>query len=207
VARADAQAADLAALLDGPAPPDLDAVWISGQPAREEEAAALITGWIYRLAQVGAWDVLDAYNPDSSGWDAEVMLGWLRTAAAAYAARIEQHTTDRLTEAAAAAAAEEQEWPVAAAAVVAGLGAAAALNAVTAAAEVLSFGGMDAARASGLTSKTWHTGGPNPRITHRAQNGETVGIDDVFTNGLRYPGDSAGDADETAGCHCHLTYA
>ncbi|WP_435112029.1 hypothetical protein [Nocardiopsis synnemataformans] len=194
VARAEDQAAEL--------PSTSPALWIAGQADREASLAEVITGWIYRLAQVGAWDVLTEYNPDSEGWDAEVMVAWLRTAAATYAHRIEQGTTERVEEAAAA-----EDVPVALGVVAAGLATAATLHAVTAAAEVLSFGGTDAARASGLTRKTWRTGGPNPRVTHAAQNGETVDIDDVFTNGLRYPGDSAGEVDETAGCHCHLTYS
>lgn len=193
--RADEQAQQLATADD-------PAAWITGQADREAELAELITGWVYRLAQVGAWDVLDAYNPDSAGWDAEMMLAWLRTAAATYATRIEQGTTERVEEAAA------EDVPVAMAAVAAGLAAAATLHATTAAAEVVSFGGMDAARASGLTRKTWHTRGPNPRASHAAQDGETVDIDDVFSNGLRYPGDyAAGEIDETANCHCHLTYS
>lgn len=52
-------------------------------------------------------------------------------------------------------------------------------------------------------TKTWITGG-NPRASHAAMDGETVGIDDVFSNGMKWPGDSAGGADEVAGCNCGL---
>ncbi|GAA4911302.1 hypothetical protein [Streptomonospora salina] len=195
MARAEEQAQQLAT-----ADP---AQWITGQPEREADLAEEIVRWVYRLAQVGAWDVLDQYNPDSSGWDADVMLAWLRTAAATYATRIEQGTTEEVE-----AAAAEEDVPVAMAAVAAGLAAAATLHATTAAAEVVSFGGMDAARASGLTRKTWHTSSTNPRTSHAAQNGEAVDLGDVFSNGLRYPGDyAAGDVDETANCNCYLTYS
>ncbi|MFD0384682.1 hypothetical protein ACFQ2B_27905 [Streptomyces stramineus] len=49
--------------------------------------------------------------------------------------------------------------------------------------------------------------GKNPRPSHKAQNGERVGLDDVFSNGLRWPGDGRGEAKELANCHCTLDYA
>lgn len=51
--------------------------------------------------------------------------------------------------------------------------------------------------------KTWDTGN-NPRSSHAAMNGETVPIDEPFSNGQMWPGDSA-DADESAGCNCDVT--
>lgn len=47
--------------------------------------------------------------------------------------------------------------------------------------------------------KTWVTG-RNPRPAHAAMNGQTVGIDETFSNGAHYPCDS-GDPDD-AGCNC-----
>lgn len=52
-------------------------------------------------------------------------------------------------------------------------------------------------------TKTWITG-PNPRTSHAEMDGETVGIDEVFSNGMKWPGDSSGGADEVAGCNCGL---
>lgn len=52
-------------------------------------------------------------------------------------------------------------------------------------------------------TKTWVTG-PNPRESHSAMDGETVGINDSFSNGLDWPG-AGGDADEVAGCNCTVT--
>jgi hypothetical protein len=78
---------------------------------------------------------------------------------------------------------------------------------VTASTEARSFGGYDAAGASGLTRKVWRTGGANPRPSHRAQDGEQVALDDVFSNGLRWPGDGLGEAKEVANCNCRLDYA
>lgn len=52
----------------------------------------------------------------------------------------------------------------------------------------------------GTPTKTWITG-DNPRSSHAAMNGETVGIDEEFSNGMEWPG-AGGDVDEVAGCNC-----
>lgn len=52
-------------------------------------------------------------------------------------------------------------------------------------------------------TKTWRTGG-NPRSSHAAMDGETVLLSENFSNGMAWPGDSAGGADEVAGCNCVL---
>ena len=64
----------------------------------------------------------------------------------------------------------------------------------------------DQARFQGVTprvEKTWVTG-ENPRETHAAMDGETVGIDEKFSNGAEWPGDDNLDADESCGCNCHV---
>jgi len=52
--------------------------------------------------------------------------------------------------------------------------------------------------------KTWVTG-ENPRDTHLAMDGETVGIDEKFSNGAEWPGDDNLDPDESCGCNCECT--
>lgn len=49
--------------------------------------------------------------------------------------------------------------------------------------------------------KVWVTG-DNPREEHAMMNGETVGIDELFSNGCSWPGDDLGDPDTTCGCNC-----
>ena len=49
--------------------------------------------------------------------------------------------------------------------------------------------------------KMWVTG-DNPRDEHAAMNGETVPIDEDFSNGCYWPGDDNGDPDTTCGCNC-----
>lgn len=53
--------------------------------------------------------------------------------------------------------------------------------------------------------KTWNASSSNPRSSHAQMDGETVGIDELFSNGMNAPGDPAGGADEVAGCMCGLT--
>lgn len=52
--------------------------------------------------------------------------------------------------------------------------------------------------------KTWHTNSTNPRSTHAALNGQTVGVDEVFTNGAQGPGDPVLPPEERANCECSL---
>lgn len=68
------------------------------------------------------------------------------------------------------------------------------------------FGSQAAAHKGGLTTKTWHTNSGNPRAEHAAMNGETVPIDEEFSNGMMWPGDPAGGADNNAGCQCSVSF-
>lgn len=52
-------------------------------------------------------------------------------------------------------------------------------------------------------TKTWVVTSDNPRPTHADIDGETIGMDETFSNGLAFPGDgNTGDAAETANCTC-----
>lgn len=69
-----------------------------------------------------------------------------------------------------------------------------------------SYGGYQAALRGRVISKTWVVNSTNPRDSHSAMNGETVGIRDRFSNGMRWPGDYEGSARETVNCECSLRY-
>lgn len=64
--------------------------------------------------------------------------------------------------------------------------------------------GKQAAEAGRSATKTWNTG-PNPRSEHAQMDGETVGINAAFSNGMQYPGDNIGDVGQVAGCNCSVT--
>lgn len=70
---------------------------------------------------------------------------------------------------------------------------------------VASLASLSSASQHGAATKTWITG-PNPRPEHAQMDGETVGIDDLFSNGMNMPGDPAGGADEVAGCNCDVEF-
>lgn len=79
-----------------------------------------------------------------------------------------------------------------------------AISAVTAAS---SFGTNESARANGLRTKTWRVNSGNPRPEHQAMDGETVGIRDVFSNGMRWPGDPAGGVENNSNCQCSVEFS
>lgn len=184
----------ISAALDLKAEQDLAAVLDT--PLATAELRAILIQHMMRLAEVGAWDVLAQYETDPDTWDAEDMRAYLTKAAETNAAGTVDSRAEKLTNAA------EDTQRLRDLLTSHGF---ATIIATTFAAEALGFGRQDAGRKAGLTRKTWHTG-PNPRPSHAAQNGETVDIDDVFSNGLRWPGDHFGDPDETAGCNCTVTY-
>lgn len=71
---------------------------------------------------------------------------------------------------------------------------------------IAGFATLEGARqgGGGSASKRWQVNSANPRASHAAMDGETVGLDDEFSNGLKYPGAFSSDADEVAGCTCSV---
>ena len=69
-------------------------------------------------------------------------------------------------------------------------------------------------KSAGATTKTWrHRPQKNPRdgihtpVNHVALDGETVGIDERFSNGLRYPRDPEDNRpEELINCRSYLVY-
>jgi len=56
---------------------------------------------------------------------------------------------------------------------------------------------------NGVERKQWLTAGDDAvRDGHMELEGETVGIDETFSNGLMYPGDENGDAGDVINCRC-----
>jgi SPP1 gp7 family putative phage head morphogenesis protein len=59
-------------------------------------------------------------------------------------------------------------------------------------------------RADGVTQKRWlATNDQWTRESHRELDGVTIGIDERFPNGLLYPCESGGPAEEVIQCRCH----
>ncbi len=168
-----------------------------------EAIASLILPHSYQLALVGAKGVLDRFNEKSEGFDPELMLPWLTKASSSQATQLNTGTFRRLSERIVG-----PEWRTAVDELLAHVvDEQSAVWAQTIATASSSFGANDAAKASGLGVKTWrHSGGPDSRSSHAALDGETVALDEVFSNGMRWPGDPQAGADETASCHCSVAY-
>jgi HK97 family phage portal protein len=64
-----------------------------------------------------------------------------------------------------------------------------------------------AARLSKAKTKTWVVTSGKPRSSHAAMDGETVELNQLFSNGMNGPGDYSGGADEVAGCSCDLSFS
>ena len=132
---------------------------------------------------------------DASDYDTDRTVAFLRKVAEGRAANINATTFAQLKD----ALSDADATPAAVFDRAESRAAAAATSIVT---DTASFATVEAAKQVGAAtaSKTWETG-RNPRPEHASMNGETVGIEDQFSNGLDWPG-AYGPADEVAGCNC-----
>lgn len=196
---ADQQAEVLAAGGTGPSA-DFHDRW-------DEVVAEAVRGPLGTAAVAGAWEVLRQLNPDAAGWEREVMDGYLDEMSVTTAERVNNGVVDAVSEATAAPAEDDErdqgERISTSFAVLTSVSAVAFGSVVT---EARSFGGADAAEASGAASKTWLVTSSNPRDTHAAMHGETVALSDRFSNGAKWPGDAALGVEELAGCTCGVEW-
>lgn len=85
----------------------------------------------------------------------------------------------------------------------------AAAQAASIATAIAGWGAIEGARQCGPSTvmKTWETNpSKEPRPEHARLAGETVGIDELFSNGADWPGDTARlSVAEVAYCHCEVT--
>jgi len=80
-----------------------------------------------------------------------------------------------------------------------------ALAGVTAVATFAGFAVAEAARQTRPRArKKWIVTSSDPRASHAAMDGEEVGMDETFSNGLEFPGSYSGDAEEVANCRCEI---
>lgn len=81
----------------------------------------------------------------------------------------------------------------------------AAASGMTAAATFVGFGLVEGPRQTRPKArKRWQVNSGNPRASHASLNGEEVGIDEEFSNGMPWPGSFTGDVEEVAGCQCSV---
>lgn len=132
---------------------------------------------------------------DPSVYDVERTVEFLAAVSERVATSVNETTRTQLAEADDAAAVYAQAEESRAAGVA---GYVAAFSAGFAVVEA----GRRAAENGAKPTKTWITGS-NPRSSHASLNGQTVPIDEPFSNGLMWPGES-GNPDEVAGCNCTI---
>ncbi len=153
------------------------------------------------LFTAGAWAAEIAALLESE-FSEEAMLPWLKEHSRIQAENLNQQTRDGVEEALRQDDALEAVKNVFVIALASGV----ARQAVGAVTTASMFGSYEAANAGGLRTKTWVVNSSNPRHTHMRMDGETVGIRDRFSNGLRWPGDPSGPAEENANCQCSVIW-
>lgn len=145
----------------------------------------------------------EALGFDPGEYDVERTVAFLEAVAASRAAMVNKATRDKLDEVLAYEGEDEDaptpESVFEEAKATRSISAGGALVTTVAA-----FALVEAAHqlAADRAVKTWRVTSGNPRAEHAAMDGETVGIDDTFSNGMNWPGDPAGGVDEVAGCMC-----
>lgn len=141
---------------------------------------------------------LEAAGLDPEKYSAEQTVAFLTAGAEAMASRVNTKTREGIDQTLAS------DDPDVAAVFDQAEGARAAMLAASLVTAMSGFGSREAGQQAGAKTKTWNTGA-NPRQDHAAMDGETVALDRNFSNGLAWPGDAAGDADDLAGCNCSLS--
>lgn len=164
----------------------------------DKELAALLVERNLATASDVAAKVAAAFDSD---YDPEVMRAWFEAGADVSSVRINGNAEDSIRE---AEDNEDVDDPVGHVfGILESSGAAQiATSMVTTAA---GFAARDVAEYAGGATKTWQTNSGNPRSSHAALSGETVALSENFSNGMAWPGDPEGGADENAGCMCSLT--
>jgi HK97 family phage portal protein len=179
-----------------------DAEWWDGE-RWDRELSGVLLALSSSLSPEIARKALEKLGEDPDAYSVDQTLAYLAAVAGGNAKAINTSTRTQLE-----LAAEDDEDPKAAVAAVfdRATGARSAAIALTVTTAIAGFATVEAAKqaaGSRKASKTWVVTSQNPRSSHAAMNGETVGIDETFSNGASWPGDSSAlDADEIAGCEC-----
>ena len=139
------------------------------------------------------------FDPDD--YDVDRTLNFLRAVSKREASAINETTKAQIDE---ALDDDDPDTAVAGVFTVAA-GARSAQAATTLVTHTSGFATTEAAKQLGgeRATKTWVVTSSNPRASHAAMNGETVGIDEDFSNGMKWPA-SGGDPAEVAGCKCEV---
>lgn len=182
--------------------------------AWQEALAELLLTLGLATSTAAAEDLLEQVGLPPEDYNQDATIAWLTAMAAGVAEGIVGATLADADEALAdTGRTDDDGQPMSAEArLAAGLAAASASRVPEIAASQVTamsgFGQTEAARgAGGESTKTWRVRSTNPRPAHRRMDGETVPLDDEFSNGARWPGDSSLDDADRAGCKCAVEVA
>ena len=171
--------------------------WWDADRWDSELAADLYDAAIALTTTIGATTAM-RLKPDGR-YSVARTLAYLEKVMAARASWINTATRDQLES---ATAAGDGPGPV--------FDAASSSRSIAAAGAIVAAVGSFAQHEAGVqnlgsrATKTWVTRSGNPRDSHAAMNGQTVGIDERFSNGMKWPGDADGGPDQVSGCQCGL---
>jgi HK97 family phage portal protein len=163
-------------------------------------------GDLYKLAvplsaAVG-YDVARQLTGDSAGYDPSMTLNYLAAQSSGTATSVNTVTRNQVATALTAhdieaALASVFAVAIASRALSGGRGQATA---------VASWSTYEAGRQYGQPARKRWEAGQHPRESHAAMNGQTVGLEDHFSNGARFPADAVNlGIDDVAGCNCDMT--
>ncbi|MEN6306002.1 MAG: hypothetical protein ABFD96_24975, partial [Armatimonadia bacterium] len=175
----------------------IDEIWDAARWNRELQAD------YYRLNYATA-SVWGQYMAEQTGieFDADDMDAWLMENSRIAAEEINGHTRDLI----AAGLAADVVWDAINNVFDVALSQRAPELAFSGVTTASTFGAQEGARQGGMKTKTWKTNSAEPRPEHQAMDGETVGIGELFSNGMKWPGDPAGGADNNANCCCSVIF-
>lgn len=164
----------------------------------------------YATASVFAERVIEALGPivtddgeeQTVSFDPAEMVPWLTENARIAAEDINGTTVEQIAAALGQDDARESVVNVFAVAV----GSRADQIATTKVTTAANFGSQRGAERGGARTKTWRVNSGNPRSQHQRMNGATVAITAKFGNGMMWPGDYRGGADQVANCRCSLRF-
>lgn len=165
----------------------------------EELAADLLALSRETSRKIGA-ETAEALGYDADNYSVDQTIAFLKAVAEREASAINETTKANVD-----AALDSADGP----SVADVFAAAATVRAVQAAATLVTqasgFGATEAGKqlGGGRATKTWVVTSSDPRPSHAAMNGETVGLDETFSNGMDYPA-VGGDPDEVANCRCEV---
>lgn len=160
-----------------------------------------------KMALTAAHATMDKLGLDPADFDPQVIAGWLAAHAAGVAKVLNVATAADLAALLDEAEAVADVLPAVVALFDGYQNGRSTQTATTLSASMSGFGTVEVGRHHGGdgATKTWIVG-DNPRPEHAALDGETVGIDDEFSDGSHWPGGS-GDPVLDSDCNCDVSIA